>query len=95
MTGVWHGSFSTGQTFSLSLTQADNVLSGTYSRDDGSGSGSATGQLSGNTLSLTTVREPGHVVSQWSGTVNGDRNGASGTWTNITDASSGTFSMNK
>lgn len=95
MSGVWHGSFNTGQTFSLSLTQTDNVLNGTYSRDDGSGSGSATGQLTGDTLSLTTVREPGHVVSQWSGNVNSERNGASGNWNNITDASAGTFSMNK
>lgn len=95
MTGAWSGSFNSGETFSMSLTQGGTVLSGTYVRTDGSGSGPATGQLSGDTLDLTTVREPGHTVSQWHGTANADRTGASGTWTNITGASSGTFSMNK
>ena len=96
MTGTWNGAFDGGSaTFSLNLSQTDNVLSGTFVRNDGSGSGPATGQIVGNTLDLTTVREPGHTVAQWHGTVNDDRTSANGTYTNITAASSGTFSMSK
>jgi hypothetical protein len=96
MSGVWHGSFNTGAEFSLSLSQSDNVLSGTYSRNDGSGSGSATGQINGNTLDLTTVRNPGNVISQWHGNVNDERTSSSGSWTIVSgDSGSGTFTMTK
>ena len=95
MTGVWTGEENGGAlTFSMSLTQSGDVLSGTYVLN-GAGSGSATGSISGNSLELTTVREPGHNVSQWHGTVNSGRTAASGTYTNITTAASGTFSMSK
>ncbi|MCX6995541.1 MAG: hypothetical protein NTV49_00275 [Kiritimatiellaeota bacterium] len=96
MTGVWHGTFDTAVEFALSLTQNDNVLSGTYTRNDASGSGTASGQINDNTVDLTTVREPGHIISQWHGTVNVERTGSSGTWTIVSGGSgSGTFSMNK
>jgi hypothetical protein len=95
MTGNWNGQADGGvYTFSMSLTQSGNVLSGTYVLNGG-GSGPATGEITGNTLDLTTVREPGHNVSQWHGTVNSDLNSASGTYTNITAAGGGTFSMSK
>ncbi len=97
MSGTWHGAFNSGGTaFSLSLTQSGNVLSGTYARDDGTGSGPATGELTGDTLDLTTVREPGHTVSQWHGTVNAARTAANGSYNVVAPSpGSGTFSMSK
>ena len=93
MSGVWHGSFNGGVEFSMELDQSADVITGTYVRSGGSGT--ATGQLNGDDLELTTVRQPGAVVSQWKGTVNDARDAASGSWTNITEGSSGTFSMTK
>ena len=66
MTGTWNGAFDDGAAiFALSLTQTDTMLSGTFVRTDGSGSGPATGEIVSNALDLTTVREPGHTVLQW------------------------------
>ncbi len=97
MTGTWHGGFDGGTlTFSLNLNQSGNVLSGTYVRDDGTGSGPATGEITGDTIDLTTVREPGHVVSQWHGTVNAERTAANGSYNVVAPSpGSGTFSMSK
>ncbi len=96
MTGVWHGSFSTGPTFVMDLTQHEDMLTGSYFYEGSGAAGSVTGQITSNNIQVTTVRDPGHIVSQWQGTVNEDRTASSGIWTNVEGASSsGTYSMNK
>lgn len=96
-TGNWTGKFGTDVAFSMTLVQSGDAITGSYS--SGGFPGTVNGSVSGNDIELTVSVDtgaPDPVVSEWDGTIDAERDDASGSFTIVSGGGgNGTWEMDR
>lgn len=88
MTGFWTGTFNSGVGLTLDLTETGDMLTGDYANENGA-TGSASGTIEGNEVSLTVNTVAPATTALFQGTVNDARTSMGGNYTIIAGGGGG------